>query len=110
MSDDFEVQALRASRQEIDRLKADLAAHKAALADVVERASFIVDRDLAWGTELAETIRSLAPPDAAPYAKVLEAARVLATCLKQSPNEVDQNGLMKWGADMREALAGIGRG
>ena len=110
MSDDFEVQALRASRQEIDRLKADLAAHKAALADVVERAAREAD-DFGGGNPIiARRIRSLAPPDAAPYAKVLEAARVLATCLKQSPNEVDQNGLMKWGADMREALAGIGRG
>jgi len=72
---------------------ADLAAHKAALADVVERAARVADfwaeaKPVAKGTDpsivravnmtsknVAAEIRSLAPPDAAPYAKVLEAAR-----------------------------------
>jgi len=61
--------------RELVKAEADLAAHKAALADVVERAAQLADTSKGYPTDVSIKIRSLASPDAAPYAKVLEAAR-----------------------------------
>jgi len=54
----------------------DLAAHKAALADVLERAAKIAFEQIAYpfdAATAAANIRRLAPPDATAYAKVMEA-------------------------------------
>ena len=100
----------------LEALQADLAAHKAALADVVERAVALCNAAEEaghghWCGVLAEQIASLAAPDAAPYAKVLEAARDL---MDNSP--IDDNGrpfisevASREFDALREALAAIGR-
>jgi len=133
MSDDFDIPPLR-HRQEIKALKSDLAAHKAALADVVERAAQVTDASAKICDEegkpgpalyfriASSKIRSLAPPDAAPYARVLEAARAWREAKRRGSGSVEnREALVVAGLQLQEAvvalaaieeprLAGIGRG
>jgi len=110
---------------EIARLQSDLAAHKAALADVVERAAQVTDASAKICDEegkpgpalyfriASSKIRSLAPPDAAPYAKVLEIAKRIHAASHAEHNargvwRIEEQSKFRLAVEeLDEALAGI---